>query len=533
MSDTFNAAEFLLDRNLDAGNGDRAAVICTGATLTYAQLHHLAAAFAGGLKALDVRSGERVLFVCSDRHELLAGILGAWRHGAVAVPVSTMLTAPELEKLVVDSGARVVAVSPEFADTVTASIQNASELAHVITVAGATVTHATARVTSWDELVGYEPLLAAAVTSADAPALWLYTSGTTGTPKAAMHRHANIRAVCETYARHVLQISAEDRCFSIAKLFFAYGLGNSALFPLSVGATTILDPRPPRPQVVAERMDADAPTLFFATPSFYSGLLAADLPTDTFASVRMCASAGEALPAALYGRFTERFGVDILDGIGSTEALHIFLSNTPGAVRPGTSGTPVPGYDIELRDENGQLVPDETPGALYVRGASIATGYWCRTDASRTVFCGEWLRTGDTYLRSPDGFYTCLGRSSDLLKAGGIWVSPAEVEARLLQHPAVAQAAVVGVPDGDELDKPVACVVVTAGATTTSDELIQWCRDGLAVFKRPRAVLMVAAFPTTATGKIQRFKLRELARQQLAQTPPAPGTPIAAATSRA
>lgn len=531
MSDTFNAAEYLLDRNLDAGHGDRSAVIWEGARLTYGQLHHLAAAFAGGLSALDVRRGERVLFVCSDRPELLAGILGCWRHGAVAVPVSTMLTGAELEKLVLDSGARAVVVSPEFADIVTVAIRSAPELAHVVTVADTTVAHPTARVTSWDELVGNEPRFTVSSTSADEPALWLYTSGTTGTPKAAMHRHANIRAVCETYARHVLQLSADDRCFSIAKLFFAYGLGNSGLFPLSVGACTILEPRPPAPQVVAERMRVDTPTLFFATPSFYSALLAAGLPTNTFASVRMCVSAGEALPAALYRRFTDRFGVDILDGIGSTEALHIFLSNKPGAVRPGTSGTPVPGYDIELRDENGQPVPDDTPGALHVRGASIATGYWCRTDASRTVFCGEWLRTGDTYLRSADGFYTCLGRSTDLLKAGGIWVAPAEVEERLLQHPAVAQVAVVGVPDSDELDKPVACVVLTDGATTTSDELIQWCRDGLAAFKRPRAVLMVDAFPTTATGKIQRFKLRELAHQKLATTPPAQAAPMPAVTS--
>ncbi len=334
-----------------------------------------------------------------------------------------------------------------------------------------------------------------------------------------MHRHENVRAVCDTYAREVLAITPDDVCFSVAKLFFAYGLGNSALFPLSVGATTVLEPRRPSPQVVVERLQADRPTLFFAGPTFFAALLAADLPAGTFASVRLCASAGEALPATLYRRFTERFGVEVLDGIGSTEALHIFLSNAPGAVRPGTSGRPVPGYDVELRDEQGRPVADGEPGALYVRGASLASGYWCRTDATRAVFQGEWLCTGDTYTRSADGYYTCLGRSNDLLKAGGIWVSPAEVEERMLQHPAVAEVAVVGVPDSNELDKPVACVVLAAGATATSDELVQWCRDGLAAFKRPRAVLVVEDLPKTATGKIQRFRLREVAAGRVGGVP--------------
>jgi len=260
-------------------------------------------------------------------------------------------------------------------------------------------------------------------------------------------------------------------------------------------------------------------------------LLAADLPDDTFRSVRLCASAGEALPASLYRRFTERFGVDVLDGIGSTEALHIFLSNRQGAVRAGTSGNVVPGYELQVRDEAGQLVPDGEPGALFVRGESMATGYWCRTDASRKVFQGEWVRTGDTYVRSPDGYYTCLGRASDLLKAGGIWVSPAEVEERLLQHPDVAEAAVVGVADSNELDKPVAFVVARSGAQLDGDQLVGWCREGLAAFKRPRAVVVVAELPKTATGKVQRFRLREQAGSDLLDAPPGPSvaaeTPVA------
>jgi benzoate-CoA ligase family protein len=512
---SFNAAHYFLDRHVDAGDGGRTAVRSGGATLTYADLRDLAAAFAAGLRALDVRTGERVVFVCSDRPELLAGVLGCWRRGAVAVPVSTMLTGPELAKVVADSGARMLVATPEFAGAAQVAAQAAPELAHLVAVDGADLAPTdSAAVLRWDDVLsaGAGRPDEIAPTIDDTPALWLYTSGTTGTPKGAMHRHANLRWVCETYARSVLRISPDDVCFSVAKLFFAYGLGNSALFPLSVGATTVLEPRRPSPQVVGERMAADAPTLFFGNPTFYAALLASDLPDDTFRSVRLCASAGEALPAALYRRFTTRFGADILDGIGSTEALHIFLSNTEGAVRPGTSGTPVPGYEADLRDEEGRSVPDGVPGALYVRGESLALGYWSRTDATRAVFQGEWLRTGDTYVRSADGVYTCMGRSNDLLKAGGIWVSPAEVEERLLQHEAVAEVAVVGVPDSNELDKPVACVVLTAGATATPEELIGWCREGLAAFKRPRAVIVVDELPKTATGKVQRFKLREAAQ---------------------
>lgn len=516
MSQRFNAAHYLVDRHVEAGEGDRTAVISGPTRLSYAELRDQSSAFAAGLRALDVRTGERVLFVCSDRPELLVGLLGAWRHGAVAVPVSTMLTGPELAKVVVDSGARMVVATPEFGDAVTVAVQSAPELAHVVTVEGAQVRTTGAQLTTWDGLLAAGSwqagsVVASADTEQDSPALWLYTSGTTGTPKGAMHRHANIRAVCETYGRDVLRVRRDDVCFSVAKLFFAYGLGNAALFPLSVGATAVLEPRRPSPAVVAEVVRETQPTLFFAGPTFFAALLAADLPGDTFRSVRLCASAGEALPASLYGRFTQRFGVDILDGIGSTEALHIFLSNTEGRVRPGTTGTPVPGYDIELRDEHGRPVPDDTPGALFVRGDSLASGYWCRTDATRLVFQGEWLATGDTYSRSADGYYTCLGRSNDLLKAGGIWVSPTEVEDRLLRHPAVVEAAVVGVPDSNELDKPVAYVVLAAGAAADEAELVAWCRDGLAAFKRPRAVVVVDELPKTATGKIQRFRLREQA----------------------
>ncbi len=291
-------------------------------------------------------------------------------------------------------------------------------------------------------------------------------------------------------------------------MFFAYGIGNTVFFPLSVGAKTVLEPRRPSPDVVRERLEQARPTLFFGVPTFYAALTASELPDDAFSSVRLCASAGEPLPAPLQKRFTDRFGVEILDGIGSTEALHIFLSNRPGDIRPGTTGQAVPGYDLEIRDSAGSPVGDDEPGALFVRGESIALGYWHRTDATRAVFQGEWLSTGDTYVRTSAGYYSCLGRNSDMLKAGGIWVSPAEVESRLLEHPLVREAAVVGVADADGLDKPVGVVVVQDGIT--EQELVQWCRDGLAHFKAPRQVVFVDDLPKTATGKLQRFKVRTL-----------------------
>jgi benzoate-CoA ligase len=274
-------------------------------------------------------------------------------------------------------------------------------------------------------------------------------------------------------------------------------------------------------------------TLFFAGPTFFANMLRAALPGDALGGVRLAVSAGEALPAALYERWTARFGADILDGIGMTEMLHIFLSNAPGEVRPGTTGVAVPGYDLKLVDEETglEIAADETPGTLFVRGASTATGYWARYDASRLVFQGEWLRTGDTYVRHPDGYYECLGRTGDIIKASGIWVSPMEVEARLLAHPAVAQAVVVAAPDADDLEKPVAYVVVAPGATVTEAELIEHCRAALPSFKRPRAVVFTEGFPMTATGKIRRVDLRAMAAGVLRQAaPPLSGPdPVAAA----
>jgi len=510
----FNAGGFLLDRHVEQRRGDRVAVRCRGRDLTYAQLLEESARAGAALLRLGMHREERVMLLMADTPELLACILGAFRAGIVAVPVSTMVTAADLAALLTDSRARVLVSTSEFADTAAAALGPAPGVTHLVVVGGAepAVPAPVTRV-SWEAALEGTSAAEAPVadTTEDSPALWLYTSGTTGLPKAAMHRHANVRHVCETYGRRVLDIRPEDRCLSVPKLFFAYGLGNSALFPLSVGAMSILEPRRPTPEIIAERVRADRPTLLFAVPTFFAAMLAAGLPADLLSGVRLAVSAGEALPAPLQGRFTGHFGIDVLDGLGSTEALHIFVSNAPGDIGPGTSGRPVPGYQVEIRDEAGVAVPPGTSGSLFVKGESIATGYWCRTATTRKVFQGEWLATGDTYVEGPDGRFTCLGRTTDMIKSAGMWVTPSEVEARLLEHPAVHEAAVVGLPDADGLDKPVACVVLVPEAQVSDAELIEFCRAGLAHFKQPRAVLVVDALPRTATGKLQRYRVRDLA----------------------
>jgi benzoate-CoA ligase family protein len=535
MAEQFNAAHYLVDRHVEAGDGERVAVRGSRNTLTYAELAAACADVAGALRGLGLRRDDRVVLVMSDDAEMVTGILGAFRAGVVAVPVSTMYNGAELGTILADSGARVVLTTHEYAAAVSQALQAAPDVEHVVLHGAADLpVPAGTRLLTWDEFVtggrGEAARRELAPTVEDAWALWLYTSGTTGSPKGAMHRQANIRHVSETYGQQVLGIRPDDACFSIAKLFFAYGIGNSLFFPLSAGASTILEPRRPVPAVVAERVRAERPTLFFGVPTFFASLLASDIPDDTFASVRLGTSAGESLPAPLQKRFTDRFGFEILDGIGSTEVLHIFVSNRPDDIRPGTTGRAVPGYDIELRDADGNLVPVGEPGGLFVRGQSSAVGYWRRTDASRQVFQGEWLSTGDSYVQDEQGYYTCLGRSNDLLKAGGIWVSPAEVEARLLEHPQVSEVAVVGAPDAEGLIKPVAAVVPVDRDAVTKEELVAWCREGLASFKRPRAVVFVDELPKTATGKVQRFKIRDLVVESGAAAA-APTSPLPTAST--
>jgi len=508
-----NASQYLLDRRLEAGDGDRVALEQGGAPVTYEELGELVGRAANALRALGVRPEERVPLVLLDGVEFVASFLGALRIGAVPVPMSTMLTAAELAFQCNDARARVAIASAALAPVVKDMVAACEELTDLVIAGDGDVEVALAgplRVHSYEQLTGDQPAHAEIYpTWPDSPAFWLYTSGTTGKPKAAMHRHVDLPYTAETYGRQVLGITPEDRCYSVAKLFFAYGLGNSLTFPLSLGARTILDPARPTPQGVAAAVRERRPTLFFAVPTFYAAVLAADLPRDTFAPVRLAVSAGEPLPAGIFDRFKDRFGVDILDGLGTTEALHIFISNRPRDIRPGTTGFVVPGYQVRLVDDEGGTVPPGETGHLLVAGESVATGYWCRTEVTRRAFQGEWLRTGDVYSSSEDGVFTYAGRSDDMIKAGGIWVSPAEVEATLVQHPDVLEAAVVGRRTPEGLHEPAAYVVRMPGRSPRPEELVEFCRERLAAFKRPRQVVFLDDLPKTATGKIQRYKLRD------------------------
>ena len=535
MAQLFNACEYLLDRRLAAGDGDRLALTGPAGDLSYASLWDRVRRTAAGLRAAGVEPEQRILMVMADSPHFAVVYLAAMRVGAIPVPVSTMLRPAGIAELLRDSRAKFLAVTSEFAAPLFA---NTEESAAVLASAGAApeltailadfpLASSTRPVHLFDDLARAAPDDFVYDSTPDSPAFWLYTSGTTGDPKGAMHRHGSIPVVCETYGQQVLGIRPDDRCLSAAKAFFAYGLGNSLLFPLSVGAASVLLPPASRPDLIAETAVKYGATLFFGGPTFFANMLRAGMPADALGGVRLAASAGEALPAALYQRWTAHFGVDIIDGIGMTEMLHIFLSNRPGSVRPGTTGVAVPGYDLKLVDEEtgAAVAGSGVPGTLFVRGASTATGYWARYDASRLVFQGEWLRTGDTYVRDADGYYECLGRTGDMIKASGIWVSPMEVEARLLAHPAVAQAVVVAAPDADSLEKPVAYVVLAAGAVVTEAELIEHCREGLPSFKRPRAVVFTDGFPTTATGKIRRVELRTMSAGVLRPQAPDPVGP--------
>jgi len=526
MTELFNASEYLVDRQVAAGGGPRLALTGPLGDLSYADLQAAVGRAANVLRSAGLQPEQRLVMFMADSPAFVTIFLAALRIGAVPVPVSTMLRSDGLGALLRDSRARMLAVTTEFTDTARAAIADAPELTGVLFSGLAGEGAGAGEGVPWhafDELVAVADADAGCYpTTADSPAFWLYTSGTTGAPKGAMHRHGSIRVVCETYGREVLGIRPDDRCLSAAKAFFAYGLGNSVLFPLSVGAAAILEPSPSRPDVLAARARTFGATLFFAGPTFFANMLRADLSADALGGVRLTASAGETLPAALYQRWTSRFGVEILDGIGMTEMLHIYLSNRAGQVRPGTTGVAVPGYDLRIVDESGRDAPVGTPGTLHVRGASAATGYWSRYDASRQVFQGEWLVTGDTYVQDEDGYFTCLGRTNDMVKSSGIWLSPAEVEARLLTHEAVEQAVVVGTVDANGLEKPVAFVITRPGAGVDERVLLDFCRDGLPPYARPRRILCVEAFPTTATGKVRRVELRSMAAGVLAE--PAPAT---------
>ena len=507
----FNFAQFLLERNDD--RADRPAFIDDTGILTYGDLSQRVRSMATGLRSLGLKREERVLLLMHDCNDWPVSFLGAMYAGLVPVAVNTLLTADDYAFMLENSRAQAVLVSGALVPTLTAAMTRSDHEVTKVIVSKPVAPLHPAEVEFESFLQAHQPMAKAAATKADDPGFWLYSSGSTGRPKGTVHSHANPYWTSMLYGKDVLKITEHDVCFSAAKLFFAYGLGNGLTFPMAVGACAILMAERPTPDATFKRMTGGVggvkPTVFFGAPTGFAGMLAhPNLPSKTDVAMRLVSSAGEALPAELGERFTQHFGVNIVDGIGSTEMLHIFLSNKPDDVRYGTTGWAVPGYEIELRGDDGNAVPDGEPGDLYIKGPSAALMYWGNREKSRETFQGGWTKSGDKYVRNADGTYTYGGRSDDMLKVSGIYVSPFEVEATLIQHPAVLEAAVIGVNDSEGLTKTKAFVVLKDGATVSDEELKAFVKDKLAPYKYPRVIEFLNELPKTATGKIQRFKLR-------------------------
>ena len=502
-------ASVIVDQNLEAGRAGKVAVYCGEEEVTYGELAGRIARFGHALKTeLGVGQEDRVLLVLNDTPSFPVAFFAAMRIGAVPIPVNTLLGADDYRFFVENSRARVVVAEEMYSGHISEATRDLDE--PVLTV------YANGRVDgalAFDDLLeGGEDELSPTATHRDDPAFWLYSSGSTGRPKGAVHLHHDINYTCETYARHVLEVTESDRCFSASKLFHAYGLGNGISFPYWAGASTVLYPGKPTPGVILETAQRYEPTLFFSVPTLYNAMVNyPDAGDYDLSSIRLCASAAEALPARVWRRWKETFGSIILDGIGSTEMLHIFVSNTPEALKPGSSGKPVPGYEAKILDEQDRPVEPGGAGYLSVRGDSAAAYYWRNHEKTRATMQGEWLFAGDWYRVDEDGFYWYEGRSDDMIKVGGLWVSPVEVEDALGNHEAVIEAAAVGVPV-DDLTRVKAFVVLRDGYEGTeelTEGLQNWCKENLKRYQYPHIVEFIEELPKTVTGKIQRFKLRE------------------------
>ena len=508
----FNVAVHFLDRPAQQ-HPERVAILGEPEAVSYRDVSQLANRAGNALRRAGCRPGDRVLIVLPDSLEFIAAFFGATMIGAVAVPVNSMTRAGDYAYYLVDSGARVAIVhASALAEFLLAGEGTALDLLVVVGAPQGTLGRGPHL--NWTEWVGAESDdLRAHATSPNDTAFFLYTSGSGGQPKAAVHQHKDMLVASRSFAAGVLGLRPDDRTFSVSKLFFAYGLGNGMYFPFSVGASTVLNPERPRPEKVLEMVARHRPTVFFSVPTFYAALLREverGAKAD-FSSVRLAVSAGEALPAEVFEQFKNKFGLQILDGIGSTEMLHIFLSNFPGRARAGTCGKEVPGYEAQIVDDAGKPVPTGEIGNLWVQGASAFAGYWNKPELTARTKCGDWVVTGDKFFRDADGYYHYCGRSDDMMKVGGMWVAPGEVENALLAHPLVAEAAVVGAANAVGLMRPVAHVVLRAGACCTAElagESREYIRARLASYKCPQEVHFLAELPKTATGKIQRFRLR-------------------------
>jgi len=504
----YNAAVDLIGRNLAAGRAGKVAIRDDPGTYSYADLAERVDRFADLVTGTGVAPEQRILLCLLDGIDFAAAFLGAIKAGIVPVPVNTLLTAADYDFMLRDSRARLLVVSQPLLAGFAPVLERHPGLKVVVSGEDG---HAHPRLA--DLMAQAKSSFAAAKTSCDDVCFWLYSSGSTGTPKGAVHLHSHLVLTAELYGAPILGIAEDDVVFSAAKLFFAYGLGNSLTFPMAVGATAILMAERPTPAAISRVLRQGRPTIFYGVPTLYGALLAsAELPARGELALRRCVSAGEALPEDIGKRWEARTGTAILDGIGSTEMLHIFLSNRPDAVRYGTTGQPVPGYAIRLVDEAGAPVKPGEIGELQVAGPTSAAFYWNNRERSRTTFLGEWTRSGDKYVESEDGYFTYCGRTDDMLKVGGIYVAPFEVEGALLSHDSVLEAAVIGVPDELGLTKAKAYIVVKSGVATDdvlAAALQRHVKERLAPYKYPRWIEFIAEMPKTATGKIQRFKLRE------------------------
>ena len=498
----YNATVDLIERNLAGGRGAKTAYIEDGGTTTYAQLAERVDRAANALLGLGIKREQRIAIAMLDSADWVALFLGAIKVGVVPVALNTLLTPADYEYQLKDSRSRALFFSQALSKAFDGMQAKCPHLKYAINDAQLK-----------DLLQTADPKAEAARTTRDDMCFWLYSSGSTGAPKGTVHLHSHLILTAELYAKPVLGIRESDVVFSAAKLFFAYGLGNSLTFPLAVGATTILMAERATPDAVFKRLVDKKPSIFYGVPTLYAALLANNaFPKKDQLSLRVCTSAGEALPPEIGRRWTERTGAELLDGIGSTEMLHIFLSNRPGDIRPGTTGKPVPGYQLRLVDDQGGVIakPGEL-GELQISGPTSAIMYWNQREKTKTTFQGPWTRSGDKYSVDKDGYYAYGGRSDDMLKVSGIYVSPAEVEAALVSHDSVLEAAVVGAEDENKLVKPKAYVVLKQGQKPNEElktRLQQHVKDKLAPYKYPRWIEFLNELPKTATGKIQRFKLR-------------------------
>jgi benzoate-CoA ligase len=506
----FNVATYFVDRPVAEGWGSRTAFFYEDRVLTYGEIQDLANRTGNALRELGLGLEDRVWMCCLDSPEFLGTFWGAIKLGAVPIPTNTLMRTADYVYFLRDSRAKAAVVSAPLLAEVGPALSQSPYLRHVLVAGGPAAGYR-----SWETEIGRASArLEPAATSRDDAAFWLYSSGSTGFPKGAVHLHHDMVVCQETYARQVLGLRESDRVYSAAKLFFAYGLGNAGYFPMGVGAQSVLFPHRPTPEAVFEILTRHRPTIFFGIPTLYAAMLAVKEAERRYdlSALRLCVSAGEALPDELYRRWRERFGVEILDGIGTTEILHIFLSNRPGAARPGSTGQVVPGYEAVLVDDEGRPVPRGEIGNLRVKGDSTMAYYWNKHEKTKETLFGAWIQTGDKYHQDEDGYFWYAGRADDMLKVGGIWVSPIEVEATLIRHPAVLEAAVVGKEDTDRLVKPQAYVVLkepAAGGAALVEELKGFVKDKIAPYKYPRWIDFVPELPKTATGKIQRFRLRD------------------------